>query len=110
MRGVLRNGSEVNLWDFGDPLPWSKPRLVSALFHTQRWRKYLDNLTTEPYALHRMYFANWLQRRWNHQFAVSDKAKEVVLVEIIQRLEITPPPGERMPEPESRVLWKWYYE
>jgi hypothetical protein len=110
MRGKLRDGSEVNLWEFGKPLPWDKPRLVSATYLTYRWRKYLDNLTTEPFALHRMYFTNWLQRRWNDRFAKENKAKEVVQAEIIQRLEITPAPGNPIPDPESRVLWTWYYE
>ena len=63
MRGVLRNGEEVNLWDFDEPLPLDKPPVVSATYKTQRWRKYLDNLTTEPFGLHRIYFVNWLHKR-----------------------------------------------
>ena len=109
MRGELRDGSEVNLWEFDAPLPWQKPELVSQTYHSQRWRKYLDNLTTEPYALHRMHFANWLASRWNDKFARDDESREVVRVEIIQRLEITPPPGTPIPAPQDRVLWTWLY-
>ncbi|MEO8493670.1 MAG: HTTM domain-containing protein [Planctomycetota bacterium] len=110
MEGTLRDGSTVNLWEFDEPLPWAKPPLVSATYHTQRWRKYLDNLTTDSYAAHRMYFCEWLARRWNEQQAEGLKTREVHKVELSHRIELTPPPGEPMPDPETRVLWTWYFE
>ncbi|MDA1051838.1 MAG: HTTM domain-containing protein [Planctomycetota bacterium] len=110
MEGTLRDGSIVNLWQFDEPLPWSKPSLVSATYRTQRWRKYLDNLTTDRYAAHRMYFCEWLARRWNEQRAASDKTREVHKVELSHRIELTPPPGAPIPDPETRVLWTWYFE
>jgi hypothetical protein len=110
MEGTLRDGTNVNLWEFDKPLPWSKPRLVSATYRTQRWRKYLDNLTTDSYAAHRLYFCEWLARRWNEQQASGDKTREVYKVELSHRIELTPPPGEPIPEAETRVLWTWYFE
>jgi hypothetical protein len=110
MEGTLHDGSVVNLWRFDEPLPWAKPPLVSATYRTQRWRKYLDNLTTEDHAVHRMYFCAWLARRWNEQHADGLKTREVHKVELSHRIEITPPPGEPIPEPETRVLWTWYFE
>ena len=110
MRGTLRNEEVVNLWQFDEPLPWEKPELVSAVYLTQRWRKYLDNITAESYAMHRMYLCNWLAWRWNEQQADGQIERQVHKVELIQRLEITPPPGTPIPEPETRVLWTWYYE
>lgn len=110
MEGTLRDGSIVNLWQFDEPLPWSKPPLVSATYRTQRWRKYLDNLTTEGYAAHRMYFCEWLARRWNEQHAQERRMREVHKVELSHRIELTPPPGQPIPEPETRVLWTWYFE
>ncbi|MBC8350681.1 MAG: HTTM domain-containing protein [Planctomycetes bacterium] len=110
MEGTLRDGSKVNLWEFDEALPWSKPPLVSATYRTQRWRKYLDNLTTEGFAAHRMYFSEWLARRWNEQNAVKDKTREVHRVELSHRIEVTPPPGDPIPDPETRVLWTWYFE
>jgi hypothetical protein len=110
MRGELRDGTEVNLWDPGEPLPWKKPPVVSDTFKTQRWRKYLDNLTTDLEAAHREYFANWLHRRWNQRFAKENPERQVVKVQLIQQLEITPPPGQPIPEPERLVLWTWLYE
>jgi hypothetical protein len=110
MRGTLHNDEVVNLWQVDEPLPWDKPKLVSAVYLTQRWRKYLDNITTDSYALHRMYLCNWLARRWNEQQSGGQLERQVHKVEVIQRLEITPPPGNPIPEPETRVLWTWYYE
>jgi hypothetical protein len=110
MKGVLRDGDEVNLWDFDQPLPWDKPALVSATYKSQRWRKYLDNLTTEPYGLYRMHFADWLHRRWNEHVGDEEPQRQVVQIQLIHRLELTPPRGEPIPAPESRVLLTWYYD
>lgn len=110
MEGTLRDGTIVNLWDFDKPLPWSKPLLVSATYHTQRWRKYLDNITTEPYAAYRIPFCEWLARRWNEEHATGEKGREVYRVELSHRIELTPPPGKPIPDPETRVLWTMYFE
>lgn len=110
MEGTLRDGSTVNLWQFDEPLPWSKPALVSATYRTQRWRKYLDNLTTEPFAVHRMYFCEWLGRRWNEEQARGNRDREVHRVELSHQIELTPPPGQPIPDPETRVLWTWFFE
>ncbi len=110
MEGTLHDGSTVNLWEFDKPLPWSKPPLVSAAYHTQRWRKYLDNLTTDQHAMHRMYFCEWLAWRWNDENAAGDKTREVHRVELSHRIELTPPPGEPIPDIETRILWTWYFE
>ena len=110
MKGELRDGSEVNLWQPDRPLPWDKPENVSGTYLTQRWRKCLDNLTTEAYGRHRMYFADWLQSRWNREQADGNRDREVVQVQLVHRIELTPPPGKPIPDPESRILWTWYYE
>ena len=109
MRGTLRDGSEINLWQPGQPLPWDKPPLVSATYLSQRWRKYLDNLTVDVHGPHRMYFADWLQTRWNREHADGDPQREVAQVELFHRIELTPPPGEPILEPESVRLWVWAY-
>ena len=110
MEGTLHDGSTVNLWEFDEPLPWSKPAVVSAAYHTQRWRKYLDNLTTEQHAAHRLYFCEWLARRWNDEQAAGNKTREIHRVELSHRIELTPPPGEPIPDIETRILWTWYFE
>lgn len=110
MKGTLHDGTEVNLWRFDEPLPWDKPQLVSDQFASQRWRKYLDNLTIDHYALQRRYFCDWLARRWNQERGGKEADRQVHTVELVHRLEITPPPGEPLPEIETEVLWTWHYE
>ena len=112
MKGTLRDGSEVNLWQDRE-LPWEKPLRVSDTYVSQRWRKYLDNLTTDPYALRRLDFCEWLGRRWNERLAPGETARQVVLIELIHRIEATPPPGMPFPELENRSLYEYrplYYE
>jgi hypothetical protein len=109
MKGTLRDGSEVNLWEPGRPLPWDKPPSVSGMVPTTRWRSYLGNITLDRYAFHRQYLANWLQRRWDQRFAQGAPDQEVAKVEIIYQLEITPPPGHPIPPPEPVELCVRHY-
>jgi len=108
MLGTLEDGTEVNLWQPGHPIPWDKPQLVSATYLTQRWRKYLDNLTTDQYVGYRDYFCEWLTARWNEEHAVDDPTQRVAKVELLHRIELTPPPGRPIPEPETKQLYVYY--
>jgi len=113
MKGTLRDGTEVNLWQEDRELPWDKPQLVSDTYISQRWRKYLDNLTTDPYALRRLGFCEWLGHRWNARLADDETQRQVVLIELIHRIEATPPPGKPFPELENRSLYDYrplYYD
>lgn len=109
MKGTLRDGTEVNLWEPGQPLPWAKPPLVSATFPTSRWRRYLDSVAVDNYAYHRQFLADWLQRRWDREQSGGVEAKQVAKVELIRLLEVTPPPGEPIPEPEPVELCVRHY-
>ena len=108
MVGTLEDGSEVNLWQPDRPVPWSKPALVSRTFRSQRWLKYLDNLTTNAYVGYRDYFCEWLVRRWNQQQAASNRMRRVTKVELFHAVELTPPPGQPIPEPELKPLYVFY--
>ena len=109
MKGTLRDGTEVNLWEPGRPLPWVKPELVSALFPSSRWRRCLENLPVDQYAYHRQYLADWLQQRWDREFSNGSEEKKVAKVEIIRQMETTPPPGEPIPTPEPVELCVRHY-
>ena len=100
IKGTLRDGSEVNLWDPGQPLPWNKPRFVSQMFPSSRWRSYCAIVTSQEFAFHLQHFANWLQARWDREHSAGKLEKKVVKVEIIRMLEPTPPPGEPFAKPE----------
>jgi len=113
MKGTLRDGSVVNLWQPNLPLPWEKPPVVSDTYISQRWRKYLDNLNTDYYALRRLDFCEWLGRRWNAEQANGDTTRQVVVIELYHCIEATPPPGQPFPELETRSLYDYqvlYYD
>ena len=110
MRGTLRDGSIVNLWQPDVSLPVEKPASVSDTYLTQRWRKYLDNLTRPADEHYHRYFGNWLRRRWNQRSSSGKRQREVVKIELIYRLEHTPEPGEPFPELKSVPLWTMDYE
>ncbi|MGE0756334.1 MAG: HTTM domain-containing protein [Pirellulaceae bacterium] len=108
-RGTLHDGTEVNLWEPGQPLPMTKPRLVSRLYHGQRWRRCIENILMENFAWHRPYFADWLQQRWNREQSGGQPQREVATVEILRCLEPTPPPGEPFLPVETVTLWTKHY-
>ena len=64
----------------------------------------------EHYAWHRPYFADWLQRRWNDRYSDGKPARQVRAVELMRRLEPTPPPGEPFLPIETVTLWTKRYE
>ncbi|MGH7139127.1 MAG: hypothetical protein ACREHD_25550 [Pirellulales bacterium] len=64
MRGVLADGSRVNLWDDRQPLPRLKPQRVADTYRNRRWRKYLIELRVH-WAAFSPEFAQWLRNRWN---------------------------------------------
>lgn len=102
MKGTLRDGTEVNLWAPEEPLPWQKPRRVSATFPNSRWRRYLENVAVDQYAFHRQFLCDWLQQRWDRTAAVGDASREVAKVELVRMIETTPPPGD-LPQPPEPV-------
>jgi hypothetical protein len=63
--GRLANGREVDLLAGGRPLTFAKPRLVSAQYPNDRWRKYLMNLEMDEFAKLRGPYARWLCADWN---------------------------------------------
>lgn len=110
MKGTRRDGIEVNLWEPDQPLSWDKPELVSAMFPSSRWRSFLQSVTQEQFAFHRQHFAHWLKHRWDQDHSGGDPEKMITKVELIWQLEMTPPPGEPIPEAEPVELCVRHYE
>ena len=107
MKGQLQNGKLVDLLP-GSATPMQepsneKPTLVSAQYPTDRWRKYLMNMSdyenkdlVRPHTLwsppppsltfiQRPYFAQYLCRKWNSGHHHSDeklRALEIVLFQV----------------------------
>jgi hypothetical protein len=110
MRGTLMDGSEVNLWQPDEPLPYKKPAHVADLFPNHRWRKYFVNFVGHPDARLLFYLSNWLAHNWNEQRARGDSAKTVRTVQILLITDLTPAPGELPPPHQTLELWNWNHE
>jgi hypothetical protein len=88
MRGVLADGSNVNLWNADEPLPRRKPASVAATYRNRRWQKYLIEIR-RGWATFIPEFADWLRRRWNELYAGDSPARRLKHIEIIYHIEKT---------------------
>ncbi len=105
--GNLRNGREVDLFRGGADLSWDKPKLVSSMYHTARWRKYMMNLWLASNREHRLYYGKYLCRDWNTRHTGGELLESF---EILFIREMTPEPGEIV-KPELKSIWKhWCFE
>lgn len=91
-------GEEFDLLT-GTKISWEKPTYVAGTFPNDRWRKYLTNLKNPAYEDYRNYLGRFLCREWNGPDPVET-------FEIYFMSEQTPPPGQEVPEPTPRNLWK----
>ncbi|MGB6044860.1 MAG: HTTM domain-containing protein [Pirellulales bacterium] len=106
-RGELEDGSVVNLWHVGQPLPTTKPSNISAMSGGQRWRKYLV-LVREPANIrHLPHFANWLIWRWEREHSEGDPLRMVKDIKILIYVEPTSPPGNPPSKPRTVLLYHW---
>lgn len=110
MKGVLEDGSTVNLWSPGEPLPIKKPPSVLDTYRNQRWRRYLMSLWEPYYAPYVRDLSHWLQRRWDEQYSEGKPERKVKSVEIIYYIEETPPPDQISTHITPMILWKSEYE
>lgn len=63
----LRDGREVDVFRGGSPVSWEKPEWVVDDYPSQRWRKFLMNLSRDSYAGLRRPYAEFLVRDWNRR-------------------------------------------
>jgi hypothetical protein len=110
MRGVLVDGSEVNLWQPGQPLPLTKPTSIRTQYPNHRWRKYIAHLCWDADREQLSCFSDWLRWRWNEFHSEGLPEREVRQVHLTFHLEETPPPGQSFPPIEELVLWRWDYD
>lgn len=110
MKGVLADGTTVNLWSPDEPLPWRKPALVRGTYRGRRWAKYLQNLLTDQWGVHIDGLADWLRRRWDREFADERPERRVRSVEIVYQIEETLGPGRKSNLVTPYILWRETHE
>lgn len=62
--GTLCDGTEVDLLKGHGAVSWDKPALVSSIYRGYRWRKYFKLFLSGPFAEHRLYYCQYLCRKW----------------------------------------------
>jgi predicted DCC family thiol-disulfide oxidoreductase YuxK len=65
--GRLANGKEYSIWTDEEKVSWEKPDLVSAMYPTQRWRKYMMNIWQKKNKGHRLYYGKYLCRNFKRE-------------------------------------------
>lgn len=66
--GRLEDERKVDLFRQGRPVSWKRPKLISATFKNNRWRRYMRNLRKSK--KHRPLYADYLCRDWNRRHGV----------------------------------------
>lgn len=99
---TLRNGQEIDLLTGKTPVDESKPELVSALYPTQRWSKYMMNITEKKHSDYRLYFGQYLCRDWNARYTGQ---QQLMSFDILFFMEETLPDYRTKPV-ERMVLWQ----
>ena len=95
IEGRQRNGNSVDLLNHGRPVSWEKPKLVSATFKSQLWRKYWMRVLNTGFEIPREAYAQYFCRTWNAHRAEMEKLTEV---EIFQMVTQTGPYQESAPQ------------
>lgn len=63
--GTLCDGTQVDLLKGEGPVSWDQPEPVASIYKGYRWRKYFKSFLAQEYAEHRLYYCQYLCRKWN---------------------------------------------
>lgn len=104
--GELRDGTVVDVYNRKVGIPsWSKPDVVSAVFETYRWRKYLSIMEDLSYDrganLFAQNYARYICRTWNKE---AGPGKALSVFNIYFNVEWTPPDYEPK-DIKNRLVW-----
>ena len=100
--GLLKDGSQIDLFTWGGPVTDSKPDSVFADVPNARWRKYFGNLWLRDNSEARWYYCQYLQRLWNlenKQF--SDRQLKEIKIYYWEEFTLLDKP----PRMEKHLLW-----
>lgn len=101
--GKTSSGEEYELF-LGGEVSWEKPHEVSSMYPSQRWNKYMRNLWNKRWKPFRLYYGKYRCREWNRGKRKGDPdALESFTMYFMK--ELTPPPGEPMPEIDKIDIW-----
>lgn len=99
--GITHKGEEINLLDPDRPISYLKPKSVVAMFPSDRWRKYSENMLMAYNGFMRGYFCNYYKRIWNESHP-DQKIHSLRIVYMKEFSEL----GYCVPEPSREVLFE----
>jgi hypothetical protein len=79
-----KDGDEVDVWTKGQPATFDMPRVPSATYKRQRWRKFGDNILSSGHAPIRGYFLRWLCKDWNENHQDGEVIEQITLYHMAQ--------------------------
>ncbi len=84
--GKLASGRTVDLFQDGAELTEVKPRYVSHMYKTARWRKFMMNNSNEKRGrASRKAYAAWLCRSWNETHSDDDRLTKLSIVFMLEK-------------------------
>lgn len=104
IEGTLFNGRAVELRTGEEP-SFDKPKDVPGSYINPYWRKYLMSLWSKQNDHYRLPYGRYLCREWNKNHSGDER---VNLIHIHYMLEETPPPGNPIPPPSKKLIWRHY--
>ncbi|MEZ4798713.1 MAG: HTTM domain-containing protein [Flavobacteriales bacterium] len=102
--GITKDNKIIDISRDGKAVRYGKPKLVSAMFKNDRWRKYTENMLLRRLHELRFYYASYLYSRWTEQHPETP-IKEIRL---IYMKEMTLPDNQ-FSEPKREVLIDWVH-
>lgn len=100
LEGFTASGDSLDLLRPDAKLDFRKPANVLALYKSDRWRKYFENMIMVRNAFMRGYFCNYTMRTWNEKHP----ERKIVRLRVIYMGELTLP-GYHYSPPVKYVLW-----
>ncbi len=100
--GVLRDGSEVNVYTGSTDISYEKPNMPAWTYQDQRWQKYMMNIWLKDFSKYRLPYGQYLCRNWNKENAYD---KNLMTFKIIYMLEVTDVDSLKEKPAESVTIW-----
>lgn len=99
LSGITADGKTIDLLRKGDLVTYEKPKAVTDLVKSDRWRKYSENILMVRNSHFRPYYCNYLLKEWN----ASHKQEQISKLEIIYMKEISLP-DYQLSTPQKEVI------
>lgn len=102
--GNLVDGTDVDPFRGKVGVTYEKPKLVSATYSSNRWRKYLMEVRSNATEFNTLSFGRFLCRRWNAKYKGDKRLSTFKIFFMKERIL----PGNKQPAPQKVMIWRHY--